>query len=62
MPNNQSSNSHSTAALDPKTRQAINRHLCEPNAAKLLTDAGRASQQARNVGGRKSRLLPGSMV
>ncbi|KAL8907467.1 MAG: hypothetical protein Q9171_005853 [Xanthocarpia ochracea] len=53
MPNNQSPNSNSTAGLDPKTRQAINRHLCEPNAAKILTDAGRASQQARNVGGQK---------
>ena len=53
MPNNQNSSSQSSAALDPKTRQAINKHLCEPNAAKMLTDAGRASQQARNVGGRK---------
>ncbi|KAL8790678.1 MAG: hypothetical protein Q9213_000526 [Squamulea squamosa] len=55
MPNNQNStsNSNSTAGLDPKIRQAINRNLCEPGAARMLTDAGRASQQARNVGGQK---------
>ncbi|KAL8755214.1 MAG: hypothetical protein Q9199_003801 [Rusavskia elegans] len=33
-----------TAALDPKTRQAINKHLYEPNAARMLTDADHASQ------------------
>ncbi|CAO1597647.1 hypothetical protein XANCAGTX0491_001453 [Xanthoria calcicola] len=42
-----------TTARDPKTRQAMNKHQCEPNAARMLQDAGRASQQARNVSARK---------
>ncbi|KAI4098769.1 MAG: hypothetical protein LQ339_006269 [Xanthoria mediterranea] len=31
----------------------MNKHQCEPNAVRMLQDAGRASQQARNVRGQK---------
>ncbi|KAI4281974.1 MAG: hypothetical protein L6R38_003288 [Xanthoria sp. 2 TBL-2021] len=40
-----------------RASQAINKHLCEPNAARMLTHAGRASQQARNVDGQKPWLV-----
>ncbi|KAL8724826.1 MAG: hypothetical protein Q9166_007728 [cf. Caloplaca sp. 2 TL-2023] len=55
MSSNQGSskNATSTASLDPETRRRITLGLCEPNTAQMLTDAGRASQQARYVGGQK---------
>ncbi|KAI4176912.1 MAG: hypothetical protein Q9188_005851 [Gyalolechia gomerana] len=53
--NNQgsSANSRATAQLSPEARRAITLGLCEGNTAQMLTDAGRASQQARYVGGEK---------
>ncbi|KAI4234326.1 MAG: hypothetical protein L6R40_006803 [Gallowayella cf. fulva] len=60
MSNNQgsSSNTQSTASLDPETRRRITLGLCEPKTAQMLTDAGRASQQARYVGGQKPVRMP----
>ncbi|KAL8675724.1 MAG: hypothetical protein Q9186_007651 [Xanthomendoza sp. 1 TL-2023] len=51
--NTGSTNTYSTAGLDPETRRRITLGLCEPHAAQMLTDAGRASQQARYVGDQK---------
>ncbi|KAL8723597.1 MAG: hypothetical protein Q9225_000139 [Loekoesia sp. 1 TL-2023] len=53
--NNQgsSSNTQATARLDPEARRAINLGLCEGKTAQMLTDAGRACQKARYVGGEK---------
>ncbi|KAL8934325.1 MAG: hypothetical protein Q9216_005963, partial [Gyalolechia sp. 2 TL-2023] len=54
--NNQGSSANSsraTAQLSSEARRAITLGLCEGNTAQMLTDAGRASQQARYVGGEK---------
>ncbi|KAI4245005.1 MAG: hypothetical protein LQ352_006649 [Teloschistes flavicans] len=47
------SSSSSTTQLDEEARRAINLGLCEYPAAQMLTDAGRAAQKARYVGGEK---------
>ncbi|KAI4230204.1 MAG: hypothetical protein L6R36_000169 [Xanthoria steineri] len=49
MPNNQNASSHSSSALDPDTLKAINNQLCDLDVARMLQDAGQASQKARNV-------------
>lgn len=53
--NNQgkSSSSGANAQLSPEDRRAITLGLCEYGNAKMLTDAGRAAQKARYVGGGK---------
>ncbi|KAI4114042.1 MAG: hypothetical protein LQ338_008071 [Usnochroma carphineum] len=53
--NNQgsSSTSRATAQLSPEDRRAITLGLCEYGNAQMLTDAGRAAQNARYVGGEK---------
>ncbi|KAL9578643.1 MAG: hypothetical protein Q9212_005584 [Teloschistes hypoglaucus] len=43
----------SSSTLEEEARRAINLGLCEYPAAKMLTDAGRAAQKARYVGGEK---------
>ncbi|KAL8917454.1 MAG: hypothetical protein Q9208_007948 [Pyrenodesmia sp. 3 TL-2023] len=48
-----SSSSGTTAQLSPEDRRAITLGLCEYGNAKMLTDAGRAAQKARYVGGEK---------
>ncbi|KAI4140430.1 MAG: hypothetical protein L6R39_005804 [Caloplaca ligustica] len=45
--------SSSNSQLSPEDRRAITLGLCEHGNAKFLTDAGRAAQQARYVGGEK---------
>lgn len=57
--NNQgsSSTSRATAQLSPEDRRAITLGLCEYGNAQMLTDAGRAAQNARYVGGGKSLII-----
>lgn len=61
MPNNQNASSHSSLALDPETLKAMNNQLCDLDVARMLQDAGQASQKARKVDSRKSRLPSGLM-
>ncbi|CAO1598928.1 hypothetical protein XANCAGTX0491_002679 [Xanthoria calcicola] len=49
MPNNQNASSHSSSALDPETLKAMNNQLCDLDVARMLQDAGQASQKARKV-------------
>ncbi|KAI4192702.1 MAG: hypothetical protein LQ346_004194 [Caloplaca aetnensis] len=48
-----SSSSGATAQLSAEDRRAITLGLCEHGNAQMLTDAGRAAQKARYVGGGK---------
>ncbi len=56
MSNQGKSSSGATGQLSAEDRRAITLGLCEHGNAQMLTDAGRAAQKARYVGGGKLHL------